>query len=140
MLFVPPCKIRCVRSRWSTESARNGDARSAGALTGRSRKSQSALMPAARMSCHRPAHGGGTGIAPVSMRRTTCHWLVPDKRADGDFRPWNLLFQDGAHFVVLDRSRGEWGDPADDVACLPMNAVVAPFFAFRALVMASPVW
>ena len=99
------------------------------------------------------------------------------RQVHGDFHPWNLLFQDGARFVVLDRSRGEWGDPADDVACLTMNyaffslqrsgrlegtlemlfsrfwqryldatgdeelrAVVAPFLAFRALVMASPVW
>ena len=99
------------------------------------------------------------------------------KQIHGDFHPWNILFQDGVNFVALDRSRGEWGDPADDVACLAMNylffslqrsgrldgdfeklflrfwqrylnasgdteldGVVAPFFAFRGLVMASPVW
>jgi hypothetical protein len=99
------------------------------------------------------------------------------RQIHGDFHPWNILFQYGAQFVVLDRSRGEWGDPADDVACLIMNylffslqrserlagsfetlfsrfwrryleatadeelrLVVAPFLAFRALVMASPVW
>jgi hypothetical protein len=38
-----------------------------------------------------------------------------------DFHPWNLLFRDGADFSVLDRSRGEWGDPADDVAALTIN-------------------
>jgi len=80
-------------------------------------------------------------------------------------------------FVLLDRSRGEYGDPADDVTCLTANyiffslersgrlegsfselflrfwdryiektgdseilEVAAPFFAFRGLVMASPVW
>ena len=95
----------------------------------------------------------------------------------GDFHPWNILFRDGADFSVLDRSRGEWGDAADDVACLTLNYlffslqrsgrlqdafetlwrgfwerylqrsgdaalldVVAPFFAFRALVMANPLW
>ncbi|HEY1949941.1 MAG TPA: phosphotransferase [Bryobacteraceae bacterium] len=95
----------------------------------------------------------------------------------GDFHPWNILFRSGTDFSVLDRSRGEYGDPADDVACLTMNyvffslqrderlagdfetlflrfwngylemtgdremlEVVAPFLAFRALVMASPVW
>jgi hypothetical protein len=95
----------------------------------------------------------------------------------GDFHPWNILFREGADFSVLDRSRGEWGEPADDVACLTMNylffslrargrlagafetlfrrfwdgylertgdsemtEVVAPFFAFRGLVMANPVW
>lgn len=99
------------------------------------------------------------------------------RQVHGDFHPWNILFREGVDFTVLDRSRGEWGDPADDVACLAMNyiffslqrserlegglealfrrfwnrylegsgdtelpAVVAPFFAFRALVMASPVW
>jgi hypothetical protein len=95
----------------------------------------------------------------------------------GDFHPWNILFRAGTDFSVLDRSRGEFGERADDVACLTMNyiffslqrnarlegafetlflrfwerylqktgdremfCVVAPFFAFRALVMASPVW
>lgn len=95
----------------------------------------------------------------------------------GDFHPWNILFRSGTDFTALDRSRGEYGDPADDVACLTLNyvffslqrnarldggfetlflhfwdrylnstgdremlRVVAPFLAFRALVMASPVW
>lgn len=95
----------------------------------------------------------------------------------GDFHPWNLLFRDGTDFSVLDRSRGEWGEPADDVTCLALNylffslqrsnrleggferlwrrfwqrylersgdaellEVCAPFLAFRALVMANPVW
>jgi hypothetical protein len=99
------------------------------------------------------------------------------RQVHGDFHPWNILFQDGAAFVVLDRSRGEWGDPADDIACLTINylffslqrsgrldgpfdtlfsrfwrryvdatgddevrAVVGPFFAFRGLVVANPVW
>jgi aminoglycoside phosphotransferase (APT) family kinase protein len=95
----------------------------------------------------------------------------------GDFHPWNILFREGLDFSVLDRSRGEWGEAADDLACLTLNylffslqrsgrleggferlfrgfwerylersgdaellEVVAPFFAFRGLVMASPVW
>ena len=99
------------------------------------------------------------------------------RQVHGDFHPWNILFQEGTDFRVLDRSRGEWGEPADDVACLSMNylffslqrsqrlegaleilfrrfweryleksgdtellEVVAPFFAFRGLVMASPLW
>ncbi len=99
------------------------------------------------------------------------------RQVHGDFHPWNILFQQGTDFVVLDRSRGEWGEPADDVASLVMNylffslqragrldgcfallfsrvwdrylratgdqelpGVVAPFLAFRGLVMASPVW
>jgi aminoglycoside phosphotransferase (APT) family kinase protein len=50
------------------------------------------------------------------------------RQVHGDFHPWNILFQEGAHFVVLDRSRGEWGDPADDVAALTMNYV---FFSLQ---------
>jgi hypothetical protein len=99
------------------------------------------------------------------------------RQVHGDFHPWNILFREGVDFTVLDRSRGEWGEPADDVACLSLNylffslqrarrlegdferlyrgfwerylersgdaemlEVVAPFLAFRALVMANPVW
>jgi hypothetical protein len=43
------------------------------------------------------------------------------RQVHGDFHPWNILFQEGADFAVLDRSRGEWGDPADDVAALTIN-------------------
>jgi hypothetical protein len=99
------------------------------------------------------------------------------RQVHGDFHPWNILFGDGAEFRLLDRSRGEYGDPADDVTCLTGNylffslqrsgrlegafeslflrfwdryleksgdwemlSVVAPFYAFRGLVMASPLW
>jgi hypothetical protein len=95
----------------------------------------------------------------------------------GDFHPWNILFREGTDFTLLDRSRGEWGDPADDTTCLSTNYlfsslirsgklegpfeslfrmfwdnylektndremldVAAPFFAWRGLVIASPVW
>jgi streptomycin 6-kinase len=99
------------------------------------------------------------------------------RQVHGDFHPWNLLFREGVDFSVLDRARGEWGEPADDVTSLVMNyfffslqrtgrlegafevlwrrfwerylegsgdegvlEVAAPFFAFRGLVMASPLW
>ena len=95
----------------------------------------------------------------------------------GDFHPWNVLFRRGVDFSVLDRSRGEWGEPADDVTSMTINYLffslcrwgrlrgpfeilfrlfwetyteasgddelaqaAAPFFAFRGLVLASPVW
>jgi hypothetical protein len=108
-------------------------------------------------------------------------------RTHGDFHPWNLLFRAGVEFSVLDRSRGEWGEPADDVSALGINylffglrksfsawsaaagaagvaepfpalfrafmsgyldasadrellEVIAPFIAFRALVVAHPRW
>jgi hypothetical protein len=109
-------------------------------------------------------------------------WRLRDKshrlsQVHGDFHPYNVLFQAGSEFAVLDRSRGEWGEPADDLTAMSMNyllnslirwgrlkgpferlfrlfwdtyveasldtevtATAAPFFAFRGLVVASPVW
>lgn len=95
----------------------------------------------------------------------------------GDFHPWNIHFRSGTDFSVLDRSRGAFGDPADDVASITVNFlffalrtenaftgpfadlfrifwsryldrsgdpevadVIAPHFAFRALVVANPFW
>ena len=95
----------------------------------------------------------------------------------GDFHPWNILFREGTDFTALDRSRGEWGEPADDIAALTINYlfyslqkhgelsgifdrlfklfwenylqktrdseildVVQPFYAWRSLVVASPIW
>ena len=39
----------------------------------------------------------------------------------GDFHPWNVLVRPDGDFSVLDRSRGEWGEPADDVATMSCN-------------------
>src|SRR5262245_3774503 len=50
-------------------------------------------------------------------------------RTHGDFHPWNLLFRAGTDFSVLDRSRGTWGEPADDVAALSINYL---FYGLRA--------
>lgn len=116
---------------------------------------------------------------------TACNewrWRLRGKHArlsqvHGDFHPWNVLFRKGADFSVLDRSRGEWGEPADDVTSMSINYLffslcrhgtlkgplevlfrsfwdrylarsrdhrvldtTAPFFAFRGLVLASPLW
>ena len=99
-------------------------------------------------------------------------------RVHGDFHPWNILFQeDERPPTLLDRSRGEYGEPADDVAALVINylvralqrdrgmtgpfaelwmrffrsylattkddelaLVLPPYLAWRALVLASPLW
>ena len=95
----------------------------------------------------------------------------------GDYHPWNIMFREGTDFTLLDRSRGEWGEPADDVTALTINyifyslqahgklegvfeklfqifwktyiertgdeeilEVVQPFYAWRGLVIASPIW
>ncbi|MGD8465604.1 MAG: phosphotransferase [Anaerolineae bacterium] len=106
-------------------------------------------------------------LKPLSQRLSQVH---------GDFHPFNVLL-DGMDFHVLDRSRGEWGEPADDVSCMAINylffslqrsgqlagpfrelhdcfwetyqalhpdpglpAAIQPWFAWRALVLASPIW
>jgi thiamine kinase-like enzyme len=95
----------------------------------------------------------------------------------GDYHPWNILFREGTDFTVIDRSRGEWGEAADDIASMSINylfyslqthgeikgpflelfnifwetylnktndkeilSVIAPFYAWRSLVIASPIW
>jgi hypothetical protein len=109
-------------------------------------------------------------------------WRLKEKsqrlrRVHGDFHPFNILFREGLELVLLDRSRGDWGEPADDVSSMALNyiffslqrsgkfqgpfqrlhdafweayfdarsdpemtAVIQPWFAWRALVLASPVW
>lgn len=41
----------------------------------------------------------------------------------GDFHPGNIWFRDDSNFVLLDRSRGPWGEPADDVTALTINYI-----------------
>jgi streptomycin 6-kinase len=126
--------------------------------------------------------GVSVTLLEIERRCVDWRWRLKDRvhrlsQVHGDFHPWNILFGEGSNFTLLDRSRGEWGDPADDVSCITMNyvffslqrsgrldhnfeslflrfwdryltksgdremlQVVAPFFAFRVLVMAHPVW
>ena len=121
-------------------------------------------------------------LEALEHRAVGWRWRLKDRAhrlcaVHGDFHPWNLLFREGVDFTALDRSRGEWGEAADDVTCLTLNylffslrrsgkfegdlarlfarfwerylrttadpgilELAAPFFAFRGLVMASPVW
>lgn len=106
--------------------------------------------------------------------KSRTHRLV---QVHGDFHPFNVLFERNSTLHLLNRSRGAWGEPADDVACMAINylffslqrhgalaspfeqlwnifwnsylglrndpellVVIAPFFAWRALVLASPIW
>lgn len=131
-----------------------------------------------------PRHGFVTSELLERIERLCVAWRWRIKgrthrlrQVHGDFHPYNILFAQGTRFRVLDRSRGEWGDPADDVTSLTGNylfcslqrhgklsgafetlfrrfwdrylettgdgemlEVAAPFFAFRCLVMASPLW
>jgi len=107
-------------------------------------------------------------LKPMSHRCSQVH---------GDFHPWNIIFRKGVDFTVLDRSRGEWGEPADDLSAMSINylfyglqrygelsgpfatlwnlfwmnysektgdeevlRVIQPYFAWRGLVIASPLW
>ncbi len=121
-------------------------------------------------------------LEEVEHRCLRWRWRLKDRghrlrQVHGDFHPFNILFREGTDFTVLDRSRGEWGEPADDVTALTGNYLfaslqahgrladpfetlfqrfwsryiertedteiletAAPFFAFRCLVMASPLW
>ncbi len=95
----------------------------------------------------------------------------------GDYHPWTIMFREGTDLTLLDRSRGEFGEAADDVTALSINylfysiqehgklanefkvlydaffknylektqdvellEVIQPFYAFRGLVVASPIW
>lgn len=40
----------------------------------------------------------------------------------GDYHPGNIRLQEN-DFILLDRSRGSWGEAADDVSCLGMNYI-----------------
>ncbi len=125
-------------------------------------------------------------LQQIEHRAVDWRWRLKSRthrlrRVHGDFHPWNILFASGAELAadlrVLDRSRGEYGDPADDLTCITLNyvffslqrtgkmegafenlflrfwsrylektgdqeilEVAAPFFVFRALVLASPLW
>jgi len=41
----------------------------------------------------------------------------------GAFHPWNILFQQDNEFTLLNRNRGEWGEPADDISALSMSFI-----------------
>lgn len=41
----------------------------------------------------------------------------------GDFHPGNIWFKGNKDFILLDRSRGPWGDAADDITALTINYI-----------------
>ena len=72
------------------------------------------------------AHEYGSILETIEHKCIDWRWKLKRRswrlrQVHGDFHPWNILFRQGADFSVLDRSRGEWGDPADDVTCLTLN-------------------
>ncbi len=123
-----------------------------------------------------------TRLEAIEKRCLAWRWQIKDaihrlSQVHGDFHPWNVLFREGTDFSLLDRSRGAWGEPADDVSAMSINYIffslqehgtlagpfrrlyqlfwrqyreqseddelltmIQPFYAWRALVLASPVW
>lgn len=121
-------------------------------------------------------------LCEIEKRCVDWRWKLKRKthrlaQVHGDYHPWNLLFRRATDFSVLDRSRGEWGEAADDVTAMTINyifyslrtfgrlegpfeelfdlfwknylgktgdeeilEVVQPFYAWRGLVIASPIW
>jgi Phosphotransferase enzyme family len=82
-----------------------------------------------------PAHPVFTPnvLQHIEHRAVEWRWRLKNRthrlrRIHGDFHPWNILFALGSDFRVLDRSRGEYGDPADDLACITLNYV---FFSLQ---------
>jgi len=72
-------------------------------------------------------------LAAIEKACVSWRWRLKNRvhrlrQVHGDFHPWNILFDRGLEFCLLDRSRGEWGDPADDVTCLTMNYI---FFSLQ---------
>ncbi len=113
----------------------------------------------------------------ISWRHRLKNFTHRLSQVHGDYHPWNILFHTEKDFWVLDRSRGEWGEPADDLTAMAINflffslqayqkiqepfsslfnlfisnylektedeeilKVCPPFFVWRALVVASPIW
>lgn len=121
-------------------------------------------------------------LQSIERRANAWRWRLRDRtgrlsQVHGDYHPWNVLFRKGTDFSVLDRSRQEWGEPADDVTSMTINYLLCsllrwgdlrgpferlfrlfwdrylegtadhgvreaapPFYAFRGLVVASPLW
>lgn len=121
-------------------------------------------------------------LSEIEKKCVDWRWILKKKTyrlstVHGDFHPWNILFCKGGDFTVLDRSRGEWGEPADDVSAMSINyiffslqryeklkdpflslykafmdnylsktndkemlEVIQPFYAWRGLVIGSPIW
>ncbi len=123
-------------------------------------------------------------LRDIEMKCVDWRWRLRGRESrlcveHGDFHPWNVLFMEdtGTEFMVLDRSRGEFGEAADDVSAMSINyifyalqergsfdgpfkelfeifwreylessgdgevmTVIQPFYAWRGLVVASPIW
>ncbi len=51
----------------------------------------------------------------------------------GDLHPFNIIWQGPRTFTLLDRSRGEWGEPADDLTALAINYILWSLLTYGSL-------
>jgi thiamine kinase-like enzyme len=73
------------------------------------------------------------GLEEIEEKCIAHRWKLKEKshrlcQVHGDFHPANILFSKktgSEDFRLLDRSRGEWGEPADDVCALSINYIFA---------------
>lgn len=77
-------------------------------------------------------------LVSIEQRCLDWRWRIKDRthrlsRVHGDFHPWNILFRSGVDFTSLDRSRGEWGEPADDATCLSINFLFSSILRYGRL-------
>ena len=67
-------------------------------------------------------------LEEIERHAVSWRWRLRDRahrlrQVHGGFHPGNILFRDATRFTVLGRSRGQWGEPADDVVFLTMHYV-----------------
>jgi hypothetical protein len=72
---------------------------------------------------------GAPRLEAIEHRCATWRWRLRGSehrlvRTHGDFHPFNVVFDEGDHFTLLDASRGGCGDPADDVTAMAINYVL----------------
>lgn len=71
----------------------------------------------------------------AAIEKKAIDWRVKLKSKDyrlsqihGDFHPGNIWFKNDSEFTLLDRSRGAWGEPSDDITALTINYI---FFSIK---------
>lgn len=72
-------------------------------------------------------------LQAIEKRLIDWRWRLKEQghrlsQIHGDFHPWNIMFNINNDFTVLDRSRNEFGEPADDVSALSINFI---FFSLQ---------
>ena len=86
----------------------------------------------------------GSSIATTSRLKKIEHrliewrWRLKDRtnrlsQVHGDYHPGNILFQKTGEFFVLGRSRGEWGEPAEDISAMSIHFIFHSLQRYGAL-------